>query len=241
MKLWKRIAAAFLIAVMGLMALAACSSSKGGLVVTWENSRTKKSMEENGITGNEFTIRAKVEGSEEKTQVVYVRKGDRYYLESSLLPGVSKVVKDENGDIYGYSDREQQWYKWKKGSDEAKEMEDFCTYLKIRLTPPTKQAVISVSGGMTYELNQQSYDAENIQTHENGMYMSRMFLYDGDQLKYILINGGNTLSDIELSGTAEEALLKAPEKYASGSSGGHAASSVAASSAAASGSMAEPW
>ena len=246
MKIWKRFAAALLAAGMVLAMLAACSDG-GGTPLSWETSQTKKYFESKGITGKEYTFKGTAEGVGEMGNVVYCVKGEQYYLKESYNDRTVEIIKDAQGDYYGKSAYDiDTWYKWAKGSAEAKNIDD--NFAKYLFELPTKENVGSIRADEPYTFNGKSYYVETIKTHENRKFLTRSFLYEGNELKYILINFGGEamLTNIEVGPTVDEQLFKAPEHYVSGGGnsggpgGGSAggSSSTAASSAASSSSTA---
>lgn len=215
MKIWKRFAAALLAAGMVLAMLAACSDG-GGTPLSWETSQTKKYFESKGITGNEYTFRGTAEGIGGMGNVVYCVRGEQFYLGESYDRRVVDIIKDAQGDYYIMSSDEGKWHKWAKGSTEAKDIED--NYAKYLFELPTKENVGSIKADEPYTFNGKSYYVETIKTHENRKFLTRSFLYEGNELKYILINAGGEamLTNIDVSSTVDDQLFKAPEHYVSG-------------------------
>ncbi len=248
MKIWKRFAAALLAAGMVLAMLAACSSGGGGTPLSWETSQTKKYFESKGITGNEYTFKGTAEGVGEMGNVVYCVKGEQYYLKESYADRTVEIIKDAKGDYYGTSsDDKDKWYKWAKGSAEAKNIDD--NFAKYLFELPTKENVGSIKADEPYTFNGKSYYVETIKTHENRKFLTRSFLYEGNELKYILINVGTEamFTNIDVNSTVDDQLFKAPEHYVSGGgnnggpgSGSAGGSESTAASSAASGDASEP-
>ena len=215
MKIWKRFAAALLAAGMVLAMLAACSGG-GGTPLSWETSQTKKYFESKGITSKEYTFKGTAEGVGEMGNVVYCVKGEQYYLKESYNDRTVEIIKDAQGDYYCMSSDENIWYKWAKGSAEAKNVDD--NFAKYLFELPTKENVGSIKADEPYTFNGKSYYVETIKTHENRKFLTRSFLYEGNELKYILINAGGEamLTNIDVSSTVDDQLFKAPEHYVSG-------------------------
>ena len=221
MKIWKRFAAALLAAGMVLAMLAACSDGGGGTPLSWETSQTKKYFESKGITGNEYTFKGTAEGVGEMGNVVYCVKGEQYYLKQSYNDRTVEIIKDAQGDYYCKSSSDSAydkdtWYKWAKGSAEAKNVDD--NFAKYLFELPTKENVGSIKADEPYTFNGKSYYVETIKTHDNRKFLTRSFLYEGNELKYILINAGGEamLTNIDVSSTVDDQLFKAPEHYVSG-------------------------
>lgn len=237
MKIWKRFAAALLAAGMVLAMLAACSSGGGGTPLSWETSQTKQYFASKGITSKEYMFKGTVEGVGEMGKVVYCVKGEQFYLKESYSDRTVEIIKDAQGDYYGKSsDDKDIWYKWAKGSAEAKNVED--NFAKYLFELPTKENVGSIKADEPYTFNGKSYYVETIKTHENRKFLTRSFLYEGNELKYILFNVGTEamLTNIDVSPTVDDQLLKAPEHYMSGggNSGGPGGGTFEPSSPAAS-------
>lgn len=221
MKIWKRFAAALLAAGMVLAMLAACSDGGGGTPLSWETSQTKKYFESKGITGKEYTFKGTAEGVGEMDNVVYCVKDEQYYLKESYNDRTDEIIKDAQGDYYCKSSSDSAydkdtWYKWAKGSAEAKNVDD--NFAKYLFELPTKENVGSIKADEPYTFNGKSYYVETIKTHENRKFLTRSFLYEGNELKYILINAGGEamLTNIDVSSTVDDQLFKAPEHYVSG-------------------------
>ena len=215
MKIWKRFAAALLAAGMVLAMLAACSDG-GGTPLSWETSQTKKYFEGKGITGNEYTFKGTAEGVGEMGGVVYCVKGEQYYLKESYSGQTVEIIKDAQGDYYIKSSDADTWHKYAKGSADVKNIDD--NFGKYLFELPTKENVGSIKADEPYTFNGKSYYVETIKTHENKKFLTRSFLYEGNELKYILINvGGEAMfTNIDVSPTVDDQLLKAPDHYVSG-------------------------
>lgn len=216
MKIWKRFAAALLAAGMVLAMLAACSDGGGGTPLSWETSQTKKYFESKGITGNEYTFKGTAEGVGEMGGVVYCVKGEQYYLKESYSGQTVEIIKDAQGDYYIKSSDADTWRKYAKGSADVKNIDD--NFGKYLFELPTKENVGSIKADEPYTFNGKSYYVETIKTHENRKFLTRSFLYEGNELKYILINAGGEamLTNIDVSSTVDDQLFKAPEHYVSG-------------------------
>lgn len=214
MKIWKRFAAALLAAGMVLAMLAACSD--GGTPLSWETSQTKKYFESKGITGNEYTFKGTAEGIGEMGNVVYCVKGEQYYLKESYDGRTVEIIKDTQGDYYIKSSDADTWHKYAKGSADVKNIDD--NFAKYLFELPTKENVGSIKADEPYTFTGKSYYVETIKTHENKKFLTRSFLYEGNELKYILINAGGEamFTKIEVSPTVDDQLLKAPDHYVSG-------------------------
>ena len=216
MKIWKRFAAALLAAGMVLAMLAACSDGGGGTPLSWETSRTKQYFESKGITGKEYTFKGTAEGIGGMGNVVYCVRGEQFYLGESYDRRVVDIIKDAQGDYYIMYSDEGKWHKWAKGSTEAKDIED--NYAKYLFELPTKENVGSIKADEPYTFNGKSYYVETIKTHENRKFLTRSFLYEGNELKYILFNVGSEamFTNIDVNSTVDDQLFKAPEHYVSG-------------------------
>lgn len=242
MRLYKKAAAVLLAAAMAVSMMTACGGGAGGgTPLSWETSQTKKYFESKGITGKEYTFKGTAEGVGEMDNVVYCVKGEQYYLKESYNDWTAEIIKDAQGDYYVKSPYDSAydkdtWYKWAKGSAEAKNIDD--NFAKYLFELPTKENVGSIKADEPYTFNGKSYYVETIKTHENRKFLTRSFLYEGNELKYILINFGteSMLTNIEVGPTVDDQLFKAPEHYVSGggNSGGPGGSAGGSGSTAAS-------
>ena len=227
MKIWKRFAAALLAAGMVLAMLAACSGG-GGTPLSWETSRTKQYFESKGITGKEYTFKAKMAYSGTKSDVVYTVKDNQFYV-SWPVSECGETLRDAQGNYYrkDQNSADSTWVKYAAGSEWA---ENYAPMLMAEIsffTVPTDDNVGSVVSG-SYRMGGKNYSTETIRIHENNSYQTCIYGYDGNELSFILVEiaGSAMLTELELSKTADTALLTPPTTFVTGSTGGGSAEVV---------------
>lgn len=227
MKIWKRFAAALLAAGMVLAMLAACSGG-GGTPLSWETSRTKQYFESKGITGKEYTFKAKMAYSGTKSDVVYTVKDNQFYL-SWPVSGFGEILRDAQGNYYtrDQSSAGSTWVKYAADSEWAKNYGSLVVAQIGIFVVPTDDNVGSVVSG-SYRMGGKNYSTETIRIHENNSYQTCIYGYDGNVLSFILVEttGSAMLTELELSKTADDALLTPPTKFVTGSTGGGPAEGV---------------
>lgn len=226
MKIWKRFAAALLAAGMVLAMLAACSDGGGGTPLSWETSQTKKYFESKGITPAEYTFKAKMAYSGTKSDVVYTVKDNQFYV-SWPMSGPGEILRDAQGNYYTRSQNsaDNTWLKYAADSEWAK---NYGSLVAAEIfVVPTDDNVGSVVSG-SYRMGGKNYSTETIRIHENNSYQTCIYGYDGNELSFILVEatGSAMLTELELSKTADTALLTPPTKFTNGSTGGGSAEPV---------------
>ena len=234
MKIWKRFAAALLAAGMVLAMLAACSDGGGGTPLSWETSRTKQYFASKGITSKEYTFKAKMAYSGKKSDVVYTVKDNQFYI-SWPEPGSGEILRDAQGNYYTRSQNsaESTWVKYAADSEWAK---NYGSLVATEIfVVPTDDNVGSVVSG-SYRMGGKNYSTETIRIHENNSYQTCIYGYDGNELSFILVEatGRAMLTELELSKTADTALLTPPTTFINGSTGGGSTEVVPGGSTAAS-------
>lgn len=222
MKIWKRFAAALLAAGMVLAMLAACSSGGGGTPLSWETSRTKQYFESKGVTPTEYTFKAKMAYSGKKSDVVYTVKGNQFYL-NWQESGSGEILRDAQGNYYtrDQNSADSTWVKYAADSEWAK---NYGSLVAAEIfVVPTDDNVGSVVSG-SYRMGGKNYSTETIRIHENNSYQTCIYGYDGNELSFILVEatGSAMLTELELSKTADTALLTPPTTFINGSTGGSA-------------------
>ena len=234
MKIWKRFAAALLAAGMVLAMLAACSDGGGGTPLSWETSRTKQYFESKGVTPAEYTFKAKMAYSGTKSDVVYTVKDNQFYV-SWPVSECGETLRDAQGNYYrkDQNSADSTWVKYAAGSEWAK---NYGSLVAAEIfVVPTDDNVGSVVSG-SYRMGGKNYSTETIRIHENNSYQTCIYGYDGNELSFILVEatGSAMLTELELSKTADTALLTPPTKFVTGSTGGGSAGPVPGGSTAAS-------
>lgn len=225
MKIWKRFAAALLAAGMVLAMLAACSDG-GGTPLSWETSQTKKYFESNGITGKEYTFKAKMAYSGKKSDVVYTVKGNQFYF-NWPVSGPGEILRDAQGNYYT-RDKNRADSTWVKYAADSEWAENYGSLVAAEIfVVPTDDNVGSVVSG-SYRMGGKNYSTETIRIHENNSYQTCIYGYDGNELSFILVEttGSAMLTELVLNKTADDALLTPPTKFVTGSTGGGSAGPV---------------
>lgn len=235
MKIWKRFAAALLAAGMVLAMLAACSDG-GGTPLSWETSQTKKYFASKGITSNEYTFKAKMAYSGTKSDVVYTVKGNQFYF-NWPVSGFGEILRDAQGNYYtrDQNSADSIWLKYAADSEWAKNYGSLVVAEIGGFVVPTDDNVGSVVSG-SYRMGGKNYSTETIRIHENNSYQTCIYGYDGNELSFILVEatGRAMLTELELSKTADTALLTPPTTFINGSTGGGSTEVVPGGSTAAS-------
>ena len=215
MKLRKRLAAVLLSAVMILTGLTACDGTApaGPAELTWQNSRTKQYFDAKGITAQEYTLTADMMASGQKVELKYAIKGKRAGYETAAD---SKLRVDADGNVYliGFrgSNKELEWWQYPAGSQSAESYAPFIRACYGYFTLPTDQNVGSISAGK-YKKDDKTYDTETLKVHQENIYATYTYCYDGNELSFILVEPIVGMENIELKPTADEAVLAIPSDY----------------------------
>ena len=207
MKLRKRLAAVLLSAVMILTGLTACDGTTpaGPAELTWQNSRTKQYFDAKGITAQEYTLTADMMASGQKVELKYAIKGKRAGYETAAD---HKLRVDADGNVYliGFrgSNKELEWWKYPAGSPTADSYAASIRACYGYFTLPTDQNVGSISAGK-YKKDDKTYDTETLKVHQENVYATYTYCYDGNELSFILVEPIVGMENIELKPTADEA------------------------------------
>ena len=211
MKLQKRFAAVLLCAVMALAALTACSGGPVPTKLEWANSRTKQYFDAKGVTPQEFTLTASMSVSGVKTNLKFAVRGKRAGYELGSQDGLKTHV-DENGDVYQQYSEDTTWHKYPAGSQSAESYAPFIRACAGYFTLPTDQNVGSISAGK-YKKDDKTYDTETLKVHQESVYATYTYCYDGNELSFILVEPIVGMENIELKPTADEAVIAIPSDY----------------------------
>ena len=212
MKLRKRLAAVLLSAVMILTGLTACDGTTpaGPAELTWQNSRTKQYFDAKGITAQEYTLTADMMASGQKVELKYAIKGKRAGYETAAD---HKLRVDADGNVYliGFrgSNKELEWWKYPAGSPTADSYAASIRACYGYFTLPTDQNVGSISAGK-YKKDDKTYDTETLKVHQENVYATYTYCYDGNELSFILVEPIVGMENIELKPTADEAVIAIP-------------------------------
>ena len=212
MKLRKRLAAVLLSAVMILTGLTACDGTApaGPAELTWQNSRTKQYFDAKGITAQEYTLTADMMASGQKVELKYAIKGKRAGYETAAD---HKLRVDADGNVYliGFrgSNKELEWWKYPAGSPTADSYAASIRACYGYFTLPDAESIGSIAAG---EYN--DYYTETIKLHQNGVYATYTYCFEGSELSCILLeNASGMMNNIELKPVADEAVLAIPSDY----------------------------
>ena len=210
MKLRKRLAAVLLSAVMILTGLTACDGTTpaGPAELTWQNSRTKQYFDAKGITAQEYTLTADMMASGQKVELKYAIKGKRAGYETAVD---HKLRVDADGNVYLIGSRggNKEWWKYPAGSPTADSYAASIRACYGYFTLPTDQTVGSSSAGK-YKKDDKTYDKETLKVHQENVYATYTYCYDGNELSFILVEPIVGMENIELKPTADEAVIAIP-------------------------------
>ncbi len=210
MKLRKRLAAVLLSAVMILTGLTACdgTAQAGPAELTWQSSRTKKYLDTKRITAQEYTLTADMMASGQKVELKYAIKGKRAGYETAVD---HKLRVDADGNVYLIGSRggNKEWWKYPAGSPTADSYAASIRACYGYFTLPTDQNVGSISAGK-YKKDDKTYDTETLKVHQESIYATYTYCYDGNELSFILVEPIVGMENIELKPTADEAVIAIP-------------------------------
>lgn len=213
MKLQKRFVAVLLCAVMALAALTACSGGPTPAKLEWANSRTKQYFDAKGVTPQEFTLTASMSVSGVKTNLKFAVRGKQAGYETA---DDNKLRVDGDGNVYLIgsrgSNKEWEWWQYPAGSQSAESYAPFIRACAGYFTLPTDQNVGSISAGK-YKKDDKTYDTETLKVHQESVYATYTYCYDGNELSFILVEPIVGMENIELKPTADEAVLAIPSDY----------------------------
>ena len=210
MKLQKRFVAVLLCAVMVLAALTACSGGSVPTKLEWANSRTKQYFDTKGVTPQEFTLTADITVSGQKAGLKFAVKGKRAGYEFDITNG-EKMRVDDDGNVYrkvSYSSINE-WWQYPAGSPSAESYAASIRACSGYFMLPDAESVGSIAAG-----EYKDYYTETIKLHQNGVYATYTYCFEGNELSCILMESANgMMNNIELKPTADEAVIAIPSDY----------------------------
>ena len=210
MKLQKRFAAVLLCAVMALAALTACSGGSVPTKLEWANSRTKQYFDAKGVTPQEFTLTADITVSGQKAGLKFAVKGKWAGYEFDITNG-EKMRVDDDGNVYrkvSYSSINE-WWQYPAGSPSAESYAASIRACSGYFMLPDAESVGSIAAG-----EYKDYYTETIKLHQNGVYATYTYCFEGSELSCILMEFANgMMNNIELKPTADEAVIAIPSDY----------------------------
>lgn len=209
MKLQKRFAAVLLCAIVTLMMLTACSGSSGPAPtkLEWANSRTKQYFDAKGVTPQEFTLTADITVSGQKAGLKFAVKDKWAGYEFDITYG-QKMRVDENGNVYQKVSNSSinEWWKYPAGSPSAESYAPSIRACSGYFMLPDAESVGSIAAG-----EYKDYYTETIKLHQNGVYATYTYCFEGSELSCILMeSAGGMMNNIELKPTADEAVIAIP-------------------------------
>lgn len=212
MKLRKRLAAVLLSAVMILTGLTACDGTApaGPAELTWQNSRTKQYFDAKGVTPQEFTLTADITVSGQKAGLKFAVKGKQAGYEFGVTNGRINRV-DDDGNVYRDVSNagQKEWWQYPAGSQSAESYAPFIRACEGYFMLPDAESIGSIAAG-----EYKDYYTETIKLHQNGVYATYTYCFEGSELSCILMeSAGGMMNNIELKPTADEAVLAIPSDY----------------------------
>lgn len=214
MKLQKRFAAVLLCAIMTLLMLTACSGSSGPALtkLEWANSRTKQYFDAKGVTPQEFTLTADITVSGQKAGLKFAVKGKQAGYETAAD---HKLRVDADGNVYLIGSRggNKEWWKYPAGSPTADSYAASTRACYGYFVLPDAESIGSIAAG-EYKDGSKIYYTETIKLHQNGVYATYTYCFEGSELSCILMeSAGGMMNNIDLKPTADEAVLAIPSDY----------------------------
>lgn len=211
MKLQKRFVAVLLCAVMALAALTACSGGSVPTKLEWANSRTKQYFDAKGVTPQEFTLTADITVSGQKAGLKFAVKDKWAGYEFDITYG-QKMRVDENGNVYQKVSNSSinEWWKYPAGSPTADSYAASTRACYGYFVLPDAESIGSIAAG-EYKDGSKVYYTETIKLHQNGVYATYTYCFEGSVLSCILMESANgMMNNIELKPTADEAVIAIP-------------------------------
>lgn len=207
MKLQKRFATVLLCAVMALAALTACSGGSAPTKLEWANSRTKQYFDAKGVTPQEFTLTADITVSGQKAGLKFAVKDKWAGYEFDITNG-QKWRVDDDGNVYREVSNSSynEWWKYPAGSPSAESYAPFIRACEGYFMLPDAESVGSIAAG-----EYKDYYTETIKLHQNGVYATYTYCFEGSELSCILLeNASGMMNNIELKPVADEAVIAIP-------------------------------
>ena len=185
-------------------------ADKAGVKLEWANSRTKQYFDAKGVTPQEFTLTADITVSGQKAGLKFAVKGKQAGYEFGVTNGrISRV--DDDGNVYQDVSNagQKEWWKYPAGSPTADSYAASIRACYGYFTLPTDQNVGSISAGK-YKKDDKTYDTETLKVHQENVYATYTYCYDGNELSFILVEPIVGMENIELKPTADESVLAIP-------------------------------
>ena len=144
-----------------------------------------------------------------KTNLKFAVRGKRAGYELGSQDGLKTHV-DENGDVYQqYSGDTTWWHKYPAGSPTADSYAPSIRACSGYFMLPDAESVDSIAAG-----EYKDYYTETIKLHQNGVYATYTYCFEGSELSCILMeSAGGMMNNIDLKPVADEAVLEIPSDY----------------------------
>lgn len=189
-------------------------ADKAGVKLEWANSRTKQYFDAKGVTPQEFTLTADITVSGQKAGLKFAVKGKQAGYEFGVTNGrISRV--DDDGNVYQDVSNagQKEWWKYPAGSPTADSYAASIRACYGYFVLPDAESIGSIAAG-EYKDGSKVYYTETIKLHQNGVYATYTYCFEGSELSCILMeSAGGMMNNIELKPTADEAVLAIPSDY----------------------------
>ena len=120
---------------------------------------------------------------------------------------------DENGDVYQQYSEDTTWHKYPAGSPSAESYAASTRACYGYFVLPDAESIGSIAAG-EYKDGSKVYYTETIKLHQNGVYATYTYCFEGSELSCILMESANgMMNNIELKPTADEAVIAIPSNY----------------------------
>ena len=119
-----------------------------------------------------------------------------------------KMRVDENGNVYQKVSNSSinEWWKYPAGSPSAESYAPSIRACSGYFMLPDAESVGSIAAG-----EYKDYYTETIKLHQNGVYATYTYCFEGSELSCILMESANgMMNNIELKPTADEAVIAIP-------------------------------
>ena len=148
--------------------------------------------------------------SGQKAGLKFAVKGKQAGYEFDVTNG-QKWRVDDDGNVYRDVSNagQKEWWKYPAGSPTADSYAASIRACYGYFTLPTDQNVGSISAGK-YKKDDKTYDTETLKVHQENVYATYTYCYDGNELSFILVEPIVGMENIELKPTADEAVLAIP-------------------------------
>ena len=148
--------------------------------------------------------------SGQKAGLKFAVKGKQAGYEFGVTNGrISRV--DDDGNVYRDVSNagQKEWWQYPAGSQSAESYAPFIRACEGYFMLPDAESVGSIAAG-----EYKDYYTETIKLHQNGVYATYTYCFEGSELSCILLENANgMMNNIELKPVADEAVLAIPSDY----------------------------